>query len=459
MPHYNAARTYQCRVQLTHDGHRRLNDRLAAHCRLYNAALQERRDAWRMARRSITFASQCRELTLVRQEDPEWAGEHRRLAEGTLKRVNLAFEAFFRRVKAGETPGYPRFKARSRFRTLELCSGDDHLVQVNVSGTKATLRIKGLPTIRLQLHRPLPEGQPLVIRITKTPRRVVASLVYSRVDPEKTDTPPERPVGIDAGVVKRITLSDGRYVDRREVDRRKLRRLQRRVARTKRGSAGRRKKVATLAREWQRISERNRGDEHQISTTIVHNYDFIAVEDLQIGNMVRSAAGTVNEPGRNVAAKSGLNRAILDQSWGRLYDKVEYKAARAGIRFVRVPPHNTSRACSACGAIDAASRRSQAVFRCTSCGHVLNADMNAATIILRRGLDALGLAQCIAKVPCRMLDQPSLLGPVGTENCDSQGVAQNGCRALSSANYGNFKVGGDSSSLHALSILGGNTMT
>ena len=259
------------------------------------------------------------------------------------------------------------------------------------SGSRGYPRYVSSSTVHYQ------RAQPLVIRITRTPRRVVASLVYSRVDPEKTDTPPERPVGIDAGVAKRITLSDGRYVDRREVDRRKLRRLQRRVARTKRGSAGRRKKVATLAREWQRISERNRGDEHQISATIVHNYDFIAVEDLQIGNMVRSAAGTVNEPGRNVAAKSGLNRAILDQSWGRLYDKVEYQAARAGIRFVRVPPHNTSRACSACGAIDAASRRSQAVFRCTSCGHAVNADVNAATIILRRGLDALGLAQCIAK--------------------------------------------------------------
>ena len=108
------ARTYQFRVQLTSNGHSRLDERLRAHARLYNAALQERRDAWRMARVSLSFASQCRELTLVRQDDPEWEGELRRLAVGTLKRVDLAFAAFFRRVKAGETPGFPRFKVVSR---------------------------------------------------------------------------------------------------------------------------------------------------------------------------------------------------------------------------------------------------------------------------------------------------------------------------------------------------------
>ena len=372
--HSTSARTHQFRVKLSRDGHRRLDERLAAHARLYNAALQERRDAWRMARRSITFASQCRELTSVRQDDPEWSGERRLLAVATLKRVDGAFQAFFRRVKAGETPGFPRFKPRSRFRTIELHSGAGRFVQVNAAGTKATIRIKGLPAMRLRLHRPLPGGQPLVIRITRTPRRVVASLVYAHVDPQPAEAAPARPIGIDAGVAHRFTLSDGRHIERRDVDRRKLRRLQRRVSRAKRGSASRRKKVAALAKEWQRITERNRGDEHQIAAAIVRDYDFIAVEDLQIRNMVRSAAGTVDEPGSNVAAKSSLNRAILDQSWGRLYEKIAYKAASAGGRFVRIPPHHTSQTCAACGVADPKSRRSQEVFICTGWGHAGNAD-------------------------------------------------------------------------------------
>ena len=169
-----------------------------------------------MARRSITCAGQNRELTLVLQDDHDWAAEHRRLAVGTLKRVDDAFQAFFRRVKAGETPGFPRFKPRSHFRTIELYSGVDRFVQAKATGTKATIRIKGLPAMRLRLHRPLPEGQPMVIPITRTPRRVVASLVYAHVDPQPAEAAPERPVGIDAGVAKRITLSDGRHVDRRE---------------------------------------------------------------------------------------------------------------------------------------------------------------------------------------------------------------------------------------------------
>lgn len=142
--------------------------------------------------------------------------------------------------------------------------------------------------MRIRLHRQLSEGQPLTIRITRTPRRVVASLVYGHLDPKPAADSPERLVGIDAGVTSRITLSDGHYVDGCSIDRRRLRRLQRRVVRAKRGSSGRRKKVAALAREWQRITERNRGDEHQLAAAIVQRYDFIAVEDLRIGNTTRS---------------------------------------------------------------------------------------------------------------------------------------------------------------------------
>ena len=255
----------------------------------------------------------------------------------------------------------------------------------------------------------------------------MASLVYAHVDPPPTEAASAQPVGIDAGVAHRFTLSDGRHVERRDLDRRRLRRLQRRVARSKRGSSGRRKKVAVLAREWQRVSERNRSDEHQISAVIVHDYDFIAVEDLQIRNMVRSAAGTAEEPGSNVAAKSGLNRAILDQSWGRLYDKIDYKAASAGGRFVRIPPQHTSQTCAACGVVDPKSRRSQVMFICTGCGHAGNAEVNAAIVILHRGLDALGLAECSARAPCRMHKQP---GPLGAEHRDSQGAIPHGRGAL-----------------------------
>ena len=191
MQHYKAARTYQYAVTLSRAGHQILDRRLAEHCRLFNACVEHRRAAWSMARRSVSYADQNRELTLVRQDDPQWAGEHRRLAVGTLKRVDLAFKAFFRRVNAGETPGFPRFKPRSRFRTLDIHSGAERFVQVNTAGTKVTIRIKGLPAMRLRLHRPLPDGQPLSRSVSPrrrgalsrpqcTPTRIRIHLMVSR---------------------------------------------------------------------------------------------------------------------------------------------------------------------------------------------------------------------------------------------------------------------------------------
>ena len=149
-------------------------------------------------------------------------------------------------MKAGEKPGLPRFKPHSWFRPIELYAGADRFLQVNAGGTKATIRIKGLPAMRLRLHRPLPEGQPLVIRITRTPRRVVASLVYVHVDPQLAEAATERRWASMLALQSASPCLNGRHVDRRELDRRKLRRLQRRVARAKRGSPD----VARKSRRW-----------------------------------------------------------------------------------------------------------------------------------------------------------------------------------------------------------------
>lgn len=131
---------------------------------------------------------------------------------------------------------------------------------------------------------------------------------------------------------------------------------------------------------------------------------------LNIGNMTASASGTAESPGRNVAAKSGLNRGILEQGWGMMFAQLEYKAASAGIPFVRVNPARTSQTCADCGSVDPLSRKGTR-FRCWHCGHTADADVNAARNILRRGLDALGLA---GSLPARAAGrfQPSLLGPV-----------------------------------------------
>ena len=246
-----------------------------------------------------------------------------------------------------------------------------------------------MPRIEFKLgSRDLPEGQPNEIRITKTARRVVVSLVYVLDDlPKQPSGKPKNPVGIDVGVKRHVTLSTGGNAHGRTIDRRRLKRLQRKVSRAKRGSQSRRRKVRSLSKEWQRVREAERGASHELSTEIVKRHDFIAVEDLNIKNMSASAKGTEDEPGKNVAAKSGLNRSILEQNWGRLTEMIAYKAEWAGKRFVKVDPKHTSQACYLCGTIDGRSRRSQSEFLCTGCGYAANADVNAARNILRRGLE------------------------------------------------------------------------
>ena len=159
-------------------------------------------------------------------------------------------------------------------------------------------------------------------------------------------------------------------VAKREVNRGRLRRLQRAVARAAPGSGNRRKKVGSLAREWQRISDANRQALHWTVSALSRAYDFFAIEDLRIANLLRSAKGTAAEPGRNVRAKAGLNRAISEQGWGTFFTLLKDKAASAGLQVAEVAPHGTSQACPGCGA-EAPKSLAVRVHACPACGLVL----------------------------------------------------------------------------------------
>ena len=166
--------------------------------------------------------------------------------------------------------------------------------------------------------------------------------------------------------------------------------LQRRIAQCKRGSDNQHKLHRQLARLRHREALRNRNECHRISTEIIRNHDLIAVEDLRIGKMTRSARGTAEKPGRNVSAKSGLNRSVLEQSWGIIVSQLAYKSQWYGREFIRVDARHTSQLCSGCGGIDPESRQRKR-YRCGACGLRMDADTNAAINILRRGLSATGV--------------------------------------------------------------------
>jgi putative transposase len=195
-------------------------------------------------------------------------------------------------------------------------------------------------------------------------------------------------VGIDLGVTSLVTTSDGEQVANPRhlaVSADRLVIAQRDLARKKRGSRRRRKAVARVAALHAKV-RRLRLDGAHKAAALARDYDVIAHEDLRVANMTRSASGTVDAPGRNIAAKSGLNRSILDAGWGVFLTILSDKAESAGRELIAVNPANTSRTCSQCGHCAKENRPTQAEFRCTACGHQAHADVNAAINILRAGL-------------------------------------------------------------------------
>ncbi|MFL9929277.1 transposase [Paraburkholderia sp. RL18-103-BIB-C] len=195
-------------------------------------------------------------------------------------------------------------------------------------------------------------------------------------------------VGIDVGVVRLATMSDGTFIAPLasfKKHEQRLAKYQRRMSRKVKGSSNWKKAKARVQRIHARIADARKDFLHKASNTISKNHAMIAVEDLQVRNMSKSASGTVDAPGRNVRAKSGLNKSILDQGWFEFRRQLEYKTAWRGGFFVAVPAANTSRTCPCCGYISADNRRTQALFACVRCGHEANADQVGAINVLERG--------------------------------------------------------------------------
>jgi putative transposase len=195
-------------------------------------------------------------------------------------------------------------------------------------------------------------------------------------------------VGIDMGVTRFATFSDGTVVPSLGLYKRyapDLRKAQQALSRKKKFSNNWKKAKAKVQRIHVRIANARRDYLHKTSTSISKNHAMVVVEDLQVSNMYRSAAGTVEQPGKNVRAKAGLNRSILDQGWAEFRRQLEYKVLWQGGLFLAVPAMNTSRTCPQCGHVSKDNRKSQAVFACVKCGYSENADLVAAINILRAG--------------------------------------------------------------------------
>ena len=327
---------------------------------LWNDALEERIECYRKTGKTISAYDQCKSLTKIRNEFDEFSQFHAQCQRSVLFRLDRAFKSFFRRVKAGGKPGFPRFKGQNR----RIRSFDVPQPKVK----DGSLRIKGIGRFRINAEEGL---QVKAVRVVKSALRVSVQLICEVGDGHR---PQDAPVGIDMGLKERAILSTGETVDAVHLDRRELKRRQRKLSRSGKASNTRRKKIRAVQREWERVRNAERQSLHRISADIVRRHNRIAVEGLQIGNMVRN---------HRVA------RSIAEQQWGQFGHQLRYKAESAGGGVVRVDPRHTSTDCSNCG-----SRRSMPLgareYACNDCGLVLDRDVNAARNILQRGMSLAG---------------------------------------------------------------------
>jgi putative transposase len=372
-------RIERVRLYPTAGQRRRLNFALDVTRQLFNALLQQRRDAWRMRRYSVSTKEQYRELTALRAEDARVAAVYRECQDAVLHRLDLAFAAFFRRIKQGETPGYPRFRGHLRWGQLEFPHGDRAL-KFNAEQTK--VKIPGIGLVSLRKGRRVPTfGRAWLVRR--------GTHWFACFECERDVAPLPRTgksIGIDRGVHVLAATSEGwlignpRFLARARL---LIERFQRAVSRKRRGGKNRRKAVRLLARAYERIKEARRDFLHKAARKIVNASDAIVLEALNLRSMTRSAKGTMETPGRNVRAKAGLNRALLDSSFGLLRQMIVEKAVEAARTVVEVDPRYSSQECARCANVAAESRRERR-YVCIGCGFRVHADVNAALVIRGR---------------------------------------------------------------------------
>jgi putative transposase len=331
----------------------------------------------------ISYMDQCKSLTEIRRADLLGAKKLPvDIGRWTLKRVDAAFSGLFQRMKAGKATGFPRYRAKSRWRSFGFAEFKGITMREN------KLRMKGLHgALRVNLHRPIPDGAKIkTAQFTRHDRAWFVTLVIDAAATEWHANSGSS-IGIDIGIENLATLSNGEVFANarpRSQRERQLRLAQRALARCKRTSRRRQQVRRKLARIHERIGNARTTHLHQVSANIARRFEVIAVEDLQLKNMTRSAKGTLAEPGTNVAAKSGLNRSLLDAAPGRLVSMLRYKAERAGGEVRMVDPRNTSQDCSFCGT--KVPKKLAARQHSCSCGANLHRDHNAARNILARAV-------------------------------------------------------------------------
>lgn len=331
--------------------------------RVYNNALEQRISLWKTYRKSVSLFDQYNQLTKLRKENREYKDVSVLILRDALRRLDIGYKSFFRRIKSGENPGFPRFKSSKRWKSFEILNVSNYIhgCKVHIPNL-GLIRGRNIPNISFSQK---------AIRVVKRASKWYAHLVVEIAD-AKHKKIIKTSIGVDVGISSFATLSNGESIQNPKYYKKyedSVIEVQKIISRKKKKSNNRKKEVSRLCRIHERIFNLRHNFIHQISSMLVKSYDLICIEDLDIIHMAKSRI---------------FSKSIYDASWSKFTKALTYKAENAGSQVIRVEPSFTSQNCSNCGRLvkkDISIR----IHNCPFCRIVLDRDHNAAINILSRG--------------------------------------------------------------------------
>jgi putative transposase len=361
-------KTFRFRLYPTRTQASALTRQLREACILYNAALQERRDAWKYAGKSISYLDQAKQLPAIRGEGLTGLASSS-CCQDVLRRLDKAFSAFFRRIRNGQKAGYPRFRPHQRYSSITFPQYGDGARLL----TSGKLRVRDVGLVKVKLHRPV-EGKIKTVTIKREAGKWYAC--FSVETEAQPLAPSSLTTGIDVGLESFAVLSDGTIIENPRHFRQaqaRLRRAQRKVARRRKGGSGRRQAVRELQVAHAHIANQRRDFQHKLAHGLVKRFGLIAIENLNIKGM----------------AGGFCSKSIYDAGWSGFFQALAYKAESAGRQLIRVNPRGTSQRCSSCGT-EVRKELQERWHACPECGLSVSRDLNSAREILRLGLSLAG---------------------------------------------------------------------
>ena len=378
------------RFELTPNGEQaRLMVRIAGCCRyIWNRALALQEESHAAGGRFIIFETMCGIMFGWKQEKEWLNAAPSQVLQQTLKDLAKAYKMFFEHVA-----DHPVFKKKGK------CKVSFRYPQgFKVEQGNSRVFLPKLGWMRYRNSRKI-EGTMKSVTVSCEHDRWFISVLTEQVVEEPIH-PSESIVGCDRGIKIFAAMSDGETIAPCNAHKKKLKQLakvQQALSRTRKGSKNRKKRIKTVSKCHGSVANTRKDFLHKLTSDQSKNYAAIIIEDLQIENMSRSAAGSVEEPGKNVAQKSGLNRAILDQGWGEYARQLDYKLAWKGGLLAKVPAPGTSITCRKCDLRSPENRKTQELFSCIGCGHEENADIHAAKFIEGVGRSSIPVLEWAAR--------------------------------------------------------------